>query len=83
MFSAGKRFTGLLLTYQLSAMVGGYIPLIDTWLVELDGSKPWLVEESLAAVSALSFLCAALARPNGTPQRASCAEEAGMAPVKL
>lgn len=62
LFGAGTRYTGLSLAYQVSAIVGGFMPLIGTWFIKLDAGKPWLIAGFLTAISAASFLCAAAAR---------------------
>jgi MFS family permease len=62
MFGAGVRYTGLSIAYQVSAIVGGFTPLISAWLLRLEGGGPWFVAAFLAAISLLSLICAALAR---------------------
>ncbi len=62
LFSPGTRYTGLSLAYQISATAGGFMPLIGTWLIKLDGDQPWLISAFLCFVCVLSFICAATAR---------------------
>ena len=62
LFEARVRYTGLSVAYQVSAIVGGFTPLISlTFLQQTDGA-PWGVAAFLAAVALLSFSCAARVR---------------------
>lgn len=65
LFGPGARYTGLSLAFQISAIVGGFMPLIGAWLIEQDDGQPWLIAALLLGVSALSFFCAAAARRIG------------------
>lgn len=52
LFEARVRYTGLSVAYQVSAIVGGFTPLISlTFLQQTDGA-PWGVAAFLAAVAA-------------------------------
>ena len=63
LFGAGVRYTGLSIAYQVSAIVGGFTPLISAYLLQRGGGAPWLVAGFLAGISLLSLVCAALAQP--------------------
>ena len=62
LFGSATRFTGLSIAYQVSAIVGGFMPLIGTLLLKLNHGAPWFLAGFLVAVCALSFLCAAAAK---------------------
>ncbi|WBO59469.1 MULTISPECIES: MFS transporter [unclassified Acidocella] len=62
LFSPGTRYTGLSLAYQISAIAGGFMPLIGTWLIKADGGQPWAIAAFLAGICVLSFICAAAAK---------------------
>jgi MFS transporter, MHS family, shikimate and dehydroshikimate transport protein len=62
LFSPGTRYTGLSLAFQISAIAGGFMPLIGTWLIKLDSGQPWLIAAFLCFICVLSFICAAAAR---------------------
>ncbi len=58
LFRTHVRYTGLSAAYQLSSLLGGFTPLIGLSLLKWgDGSYLW-VAGYLAAVGAVSFLCA-------------------------
>lgn len=61
-FHVNVRYTGLSVAYQFSAIVGGFVPLVALKLLGAGGKSPWLVAIFFAAISALSFLSALLAR---------------------
>jgi MHS family shikimate/dehydroshikimate transporter-like MFS transporter len=61
LFETRVRYTGLSVAYQVSAIIGGFIPLIALWTLKISGNKPWLTAALLAAVAVVSFTCAALA----------------------
>jgi len=65
MFGAATRYTGLSLAYQLSAIIGGFMPLIGASLIGRDAGQPWLLAGFLSVICLLSFICAALAKLNG------------------
>lgn len=58
LFGTQTRYTGLSLAYQLSAIVGGFTPLIATALLAAGGHQPWSVAGFLAGVALLSGLAA-------------------------
>ncbi len=61
MFGTRMRYTGLSIAYQVSAILGGFVPLIALALLgALDGA-PWLVAGFLCAVSLVSLWCVVLA----------------------
>lgn len=70
MFGTEVRYTGLSLAYQLSAIIGGYVPAIGTWLLILGGGSPWLVAGLGVLVCVATAVCVLLAaaeqRPAGT-----------------
>jgi MFS transporter, MHS family, shikimate and dehydroshikimate transport protein len=59
LFHARVRYTGLSVAYQVSAIVGGFTPLISLTLLRRSSGTPWGVATFLAAVAVLSFGCAA------------------------
>jgi MFS transporter, MHS family, shikimate and dehydroshikimate transport protein len=62
LFQARVRYTGLSVAYQVSAVFGGFTPLIAlTFLQHADGT-PWDVATFLATVAVISFGCAAAVR---------------------
>jgi MHS family shikimate/dehydroshikimate transporter-like MFS transporter len=63
LFNARVRYTGLSVAFQVSAIVGGFTPLISTYLLKRTDGAPWLVAGFLCAISVLSLVCAAVARP--------------------
>ena len=65
LFGAGVRYTGLSIAYQISAIVGGFTPLISAYLLRQASGTPWLVAAFLCGVSLLSLVCAAIARSEG------------------
>jgi MHS family shikimate/dehydroshikimate transporter-like MFS transporter len=67
LFDTSVRFTGVSIAYQVPAvLIGGFTPLIATWLVSVNDGNPWAVSVFLVAISALSLLCIALVRePRG------------------
>ncbi len=65
LFGAGARYTGLSLAFQISAIIGGFMPLIGTWFIGLDHGQPWLIAGFLLGICLISFICAAVARRVG------------------
>lgn len=61
LFGTRVRYTGLSVAYQVSAIIGGFTPLISLWLLRISGGKPWLAAGFLGAVAVISFICAGLA----------------------
>ncbi|MFM9709549.1 MFS transporter, partial [Streptomyces galilaeus] len=62
LFHARVRYTGLSVAYQVSAIVGGFTPLISLTFLQQSNGAPWGVAAFLAAVAVLSFGCAAMVR---------------------
>jgi MHS family shikimate/dehydroshikimate transporter-like MFS transporter len=58
LFQARVRYTGLSVAYQVSAIVGGFTPLISLTLLHQAGGIPWGVAAFLAVVAVLSLSCA-------------------------
>jgi MFS transporter, MHS family, shikimate and dehydroshikimate transport protein len=62
LFGTETRYTGLSLAYQVSAIVGGFTPLIATALLTAGGRQPWLVGTFLAGIGLLSAVSAYAAK---------------------
>lgn len=62
MFGTATRFTGLSVAYQVSAIAGGFTPLIGSTLLDAGGNKPWLVASFLAGIGLISTVSAAAAK---------------------
>jgi len=62
LFRTSVRYSGLSVAYQVSAILGGFTPLIALWLLQLGGQTPWLVAAFLVVVATISFVCAGAAR---------------------
>jgi MHS family shikimate/dehydroshikimate transporter-like MFS transporter len=62
LFGANVRYTGLSIAYQLSAIVGGFTPLIATTLLRSNAGRPWTVAGFLCGICLLSLLSALLVR---------------------
>ncbi len=60
MFEPGVRYTGMSVAYQVSAIAGGFTPLLSLWLLQQSGT-PWLVAVLLVTVAAISFASVAAA----------------------
>lgn len=67
MFDAGVRYTGMSVAYQVSAIAGGFAPLLSLWLLRWSGT-PWMVAALLVDAAAISFGCVA-ATATATPGR--------------
>jgi MHS family shikimate/dehydroshikimate transporter-like MFS transporter len=66
LFHPRVRYTGLSIAYQVSAIVGGFTPLISLTFLQQSNGAPWGVATFLAAMAVLSFSCAAGVR--GAPR---------------
>ncbi len=70
MFGTRVRYTGLSVAYQLSAIIGGFTPLIALWLLRHSDGEPWLTAGFLTTIAVVSLVCASSAvfigrtRPN-------------------
>lgn len=62
-FHPGMRYTGMSLAYQVSAILGGFTPLISLWLLDRAGGSPWPVASLLVCVAMLSFVSVYLVAP--------------------
>ena len=61
LFGTKARFTGLSLAYQVSAIAGGYVPTVATFLLLANGGSPALVALVFAGVCVITAVCAWLA----------------------
>jgi MHS family shikimate/dehydroshikimate transporter-like MFS transporter len=61
LFGTRVRYTGLSVAYQVSAIIGGFTPLISLWLLRIAGGRPWLTAGFLALIAVISLVCAAAA----------------------
>ncbi|HEU5047237.1 MAG TPA: MFS transporter [Rickettsiales bacterium] len=52
LFPTDVRYTGMALSYNVAAVLGGFAPMIEAWLVELTGSR--------LSVAVCIMLCAAI-----------------------
>ena len=62
LFRTNVRYTGLSAAYQISAVLGGFTPLIALWLLQASGGSSWPVAGFLAGVAAVSLCCALATR---------------------
>jgi MFS transporter, MHS family, shikimate and dehydroshikimate transport protein len=62
LFRTSVRYSALSAAYQVSSILGGFTPLIALALLRWSDGTPWPVAASLAAVAAVSFSCALVAR---------------------
>jgi MFS family permease len=69
LFGPNVRYTGLSVAYQLSAIVGGFTPLIASSLLAANDGAPWYVGGFLAAIALLSLICAAKVSDESTAPR--------------
>jgi MFS transporter, MHS family, shikimate and dehydroshikimate transport protein len=69
MFHAGVRYTGLSVAYQVSAIVGGFTPLVSLWLLRQSDGSPWLVAGLLIVVALISLVSVVAATGIGTVGR--------------
>jgi len=66
LFGTSVRYTGLSIAYQVSAIVGGFTPLIATALFKANRGAPWMVAGFLCGISLLSLLSALFVRKDST-----------------
>jgi MHS family shikimate/dehydroshikimate transporter-like MFS transporter len=59
LFHPRVRYSGLSIAYQVSAILGGFTPLISLTLLHRSNGAPWGVAAFVASVAVLSFGCAA------------------------
>ena len=74
MFHAGVRYTGMSVAYQVSAIAGGFTPLLSLWLLKQSDGSPWLVAGFLIVVAIISFASVAAATGAGTVGELSASE---------
>lgn len=67
LFDTSVRYTGVSIAYQAPAVIiGGFTPMIATWLVALNGGDAWAVSVFMMAISVMSIVCIMLVRePRG------------------
>ncbi|HEX6443757.1 MAG TPA: MFS transporter [Streptosporangiales bacterium] len=75
-YGTNVRYTGLSLAYQVSAVIGGLMPVTAAWLLHAAGGAPWLVAGLLTVVGAVTFACVAATRETRLRSRATAAEHA-------
>ena len=71
LFGTRVRYTALSFAYQVSAIIGGFVPLLSMMLLQANGGKPWLVAGALCGVSIISLACVLAAEklPETTAER--------------
>lgn len=58
LFDTRVRYTGVSIAYQAPAvLVGGFTPMIATWLVAQAGGQTWTVSLYISVIAAASFIC--------------------------
>ncbi|MDT5072255.1 MAG: transporter, family, shikimate and dehydroshikimate transport protein [Mycobacterium sp.] len=58
LFDTRVRYTGVSIAYQAPAvLVGGFTPMIATWLVAQAGGQTWTVSLYISVIAAVSFIC--------------------------
>ena len=62
LFATRVRYTGLSIAYQVSAIIGGFTPLVSLALLNQARGRPWTLALTLSGVAVLSFFCALAAR---------------------
>ncbi len=55
-FGVGVRYTGISVVYQVTAIIGGFVPMIATSLLVTSGGKPWLIAIFLMITGLVSLL---------------------------
>jgi MHS family shikimate/dehydroshikimate transporter-like MFS transporter len=56
LFGARVRYTGFATSRELGAAVAGFSPLVSTWLLGVNGDKPWLVAAFFVGLSVISLV---------------------------
>ncbi|GIP36949.1 MFS transporter [Paenibacillus sp. J31TS4] len=89
MFGVRVRYSGLSIVYQLSSVMGGFTPLIATYLLTAGSGSPWLVAGFSILTCVISFVSVLLTKETF---RADIAEDeeaggdmrgAGVSPERL
>jgi MFS transporter, MHS family, shikimate and dehydroshikimate transport protein len=62
LFQPRVRYTGLSVAYQVSAIIGGFTPLISIALLRSSGGHTWPVAAFIAVIALLSFACVLASR---------------------
>lgn len=63
LFDTRVRYTGVSIAYQAPAvLVGGFTPMIATWLVAQAGGQTWSVSLYISVIAAASFICLLLVK---------------------
>ncbi|NQD64329.1 MHS family MFS transporter [Bacillus haikouensis] len=62
MFGTNVRYSGLSFVYQLGGILGGFTPLVATYLLTENNGNHYFVALFLAIVSAISIVCTLLAK---------------------
>jgi len=70
MFDTGIRFTGMSVAYQVSAIAGGFTPLISLWMLQHAGGRSWPMAVLLVVVATISFSCVSSASLAAAGRRA-------------
>lgn len=82
LFGTTVRYTGMSLAYQVSAIVGGFIPTVAIALLAVGGGSPWLVASLFALICVITGISAALVRATpAAPDVPTTATGAGTAPA--
>ena len=56
LFGARVRYTGFATSRELGAAIAGFSPLVSTWLLGVNGDKPWLVAAFFVGLSLISLV---------------------------
>ena len=56
LFGARVRYTGFATSRELGAAIAGFSPLVATWLLGVNGDKPWLVAAFFVGLSLISLV---------------------------
>jgi len=56
LFGARVRYTGFATSRELGAAIAGFTPLVATWLLDVNGDKPWLVAAFFVGLSLISLV---------------------------
>ena len=56
LFGARVRYTGFATSREIGAAIAGFSPLVATWLLGVNGDKPWLVAAFFVGLSIISLV---------------------------